>query len=124
MAGAGAGVALAGPFEDADAALGRGDYATALLLLLGPLACSAATPPPRPGSACFTNTVEALRRTTPRRSGGIALPPKRAWPRAEQSRGHVRERSRRSAELTEAVKWYRRAADLDYVEAQNNLGSL
>ena len=25
---------------------------------------------------------------------------------------------------TEAASWYRRAADLDYVEAQNNLGSL
>ncbi len=93
-----AGAAFAGPFEDAEAALTRGDYAAALQLL-HPLAAEGHTAaqanlgialPIRAGHCA--ELCGSLEVVSHRRRQGL-------WPGAEQSRHHVSEWLWRSAEL-------------------------
>jgi TPR repeat protein len=111
-----AGAAFAAPFEDAEAALQRGDYAAAIEILR-PLAAAGNTAAQanlgvlyqfgRGVSQDFDEAIKWYR-----------LAADKGFGRAQNNLGIMYQNGSGVAQnYPEAVKWYRRAADLDYVEA-------
>ena len=115
------GSSVAGPFEDADSAYGRGDYATALRLLR-PLA--------EQGHAGAQYNLGIMYANGRGVTQGYAEAV--TWYRKAADQGHAGAQNNlgimyangRGVPLgfAEAVTWYRKAADQGHAGAQNNLG--
>jgi len=92
----------AGPFEDARAAYVRGDYTTALRLL-------------RPLADQGDKWAQGMLGTMYDEGSGV---PQNYALRRLYEKGHGV-----LQDYAEAAKWFRKAADQGYAQAQNNLGS-
>ncbi len=115
--------AIAGPFEDGDAAYQRGDYAAAMAILR-PLA--------EQGNAGAQNDLGLMylngRGATKNQAEAVS------WLRLSADQGNAEAQARLGAvyfngwgvppDLAESAKWYRDAADQGYAEAQYELGAL
>src|SRR5450759_1722680 len=111
----------AGPVEDAAAALGRGDYATALRLIR-PLADQRDAYAQYNLGLMYANGqgvpqdyAEAVRWYRKAADQGLASAQFNLGLRYANGQGVPQNDA-------EAVRWYRKAADQDYATAQNNLG--
>ena len=115
---------FAGPFEDADAALARRDYASALRLL-SQARRAKATPPRRPSSASLYEFGWGTPQDYAAALKWYRVAADKGFGGAQNNLGVMFENGLGVTQnYAEAVKWYRRAADLDYAEAQNNLGNM
>src|SRR6516164_5500291 len=114
---------VAGPFEDGTAAYGKGDYATALLLL-------------RPLAEQGLAKAQILLGVMYARGQGVAQSSAEAmkWYRRAADQGDAAGQTALGAiyanglgvpqDQAKAMEWFRKAADQGFATAQNDLGSM